>query len=177
MRPSNAIQFPVHIFMETRNILAQSENYVLRNLHEACELLHKKSNNLTDVGDHYGDPVCGLIAPDETWCITGGEGVILWTRPGKSWTGFRPPGTGRETGKLQFANPEDADWLSSVTEESYQSVHDVKIESSTSLRILLDPWSDFASTWRLNVMSQSLTKLKDGPNLQDQPWTDAKIEF
>lgn len=177
MPPSNTIQFPVYIFMETRNILAQSEHYVLRNLYEACELLHRQSNKITDVGDHYGDPACGIIAPDETWCITGGEGVILWTRTGKSWTGFRPPGSGRETDELQFAKPEDAAWLNSVTSGIYQSVHDMKIESPTSLRILLDPWDDFASTWRLDVMSKSLTKLKDGPSLQDQPWTDDKIEF
>lgn len=176
IRPSNTIRPPRHIMM-TGYILAESEHYVLRNQHESCELLHKQTKSLSDVGDHYGNPACGLIAPDETWCITGGEGLILWFLRGKSWTGFRPPETGHESDRLQFARPEDSAWLNSSTENSYQSVHDMKIETSTSVRILLDPWDDFASTWLLDVKTKSLAKLKDGPNLQDQHWTDQKIEF
>lgn len=163
--------------MDIGKTLAESENYILSHEFENCELVHKHSKNVVHVGDHFGDPTCGLIAPDETWCITGGEGLIVWLPQGKSWTGLRSRDTGSETGELQITNPQDAAWLATFGVESHRSVHDMKLESATSVRILLDPWSDYASVWLLDIVSKALTKLKDGPNLQDQAWTDAKIDF
>lgn len=162
---------------ENQSILAESENYVLSHAFENCELRHKQLNKISYVGDHYGDPTCGLIAPDETWCLTGGLGLILWFQREELWTGFRPLEVDKNRLALQIAKPEDAFWLASVTEVDVRFVHDMRIENSTSVRVLLDPWSDYASTWLLNINSKNLTKLKDGPALRHQEWSDCKIEF
>lgn len=29
------------------------------------------------LGDHYGDPTCALLNPDEGWCVVGGEGLVI----------------------------------------------------------------------------------------------------
>lgn len=144
---------------------------------EYAKLLHKQSKKETLVGDHYGDPNCGLIAPDENWCVTGGEGLILWFRGEAQWIGFRAVDAGDNTNQLQFANAQDRIWLDSFAENRCQFVHDVKLEEAGSVRILLDPWSAYASTWRLDVTTKMLTKLADGPTKQDQPWTDDPIDF
>lgn len=162
--------------MEFRNILAESENYILGNDFEDCILAHKQTNTSLVVGDHYGDPECGLIAPDETWCMTGGEGVILWDFNGKVWIGFRT-GDSQKTDNLHFANPNDAAWLKSLDNSACQFVHDMKIETPTLVRLLLNPWATYASTWQLDVTSKTLTKMRNGPSLQDQPWTEEKIDF
>ncbi len=163
--------------VENQRVLAESENYILSHEFEYCELRHKQSNKLSFVGDHYGDPTCGLIAPDETWCITGGFGLVLWFKREEFWTGFRQLGVNRNGYALQIAQPEDDSWLTSVTDEDAWFVRDMRLENPTSVRILLDPWSDYASTWLLDITSKNLAKLKCGPALRHQEWSDKEIEF
>ncbi len=163
--------------MSDYKILAESESYILKRDYEHAKLQHKQSKEKIMVGDHYGDPCCGLIAPDESWCITGGDGLILWFLEGNMWTGFRTRESGAQRNQLQFKNPEDMRWLRSSTEDICRFVHDMKLVDSKSVRILLDPWSDYASTWLLDIETKTLAKVADGPNMQDQLWTDDKIDF
>jgi hypothetical protein len=163
--------------MNKKNILAESANCILTHNYEYARLLHKQSNEETAVGDHYGDPGCGLIAPDETWRITGGEGLVLWVQQGDMWVGFRTHDPAEKTDRLIFKNPEDRRWLKSFTKDACQFVHDMRMADANTVRILLDPWSDYASTWLLDIETKTLTKIADGPSMQDQPWTDDKIEF
>jgi hypothetical protein len=166
----------VHSLSNT-TILAESESFALTHNSESCILQHKQSKNEVSVGDHYGNPCCGLIAQDESWCITGGEGLILWFQQGGMWAGFRMRKSGAQTNALQFKNREDIRWRSSFTERAYQAIHDMRLANAHNVRILLDPWSDYASTWTLDIEMKTLTKIADGPNMQGQPYTDGRIEF
>ncbi len=163
--------------MNDRRTLAESKSYILTHDSEYARLQHKKTGEETAVGDHYGDPGCGVIAPDESWCITGGEGLVLWFQQGSMWTGFRTPDPGAKMSQLGFTNPEDVRWLKSFTEDACHFVQDMKLAGPDNVRILLSPWSGYASTWLLDVKVKILTKIADGPSMQDQPWTEDKIEF
>ncbi len=46
------------------------------------------------------------------------------------------------------------------------------IGSRDNLRVLVDPWSRNASVWRLNPSTGELSKLRDGPDLRDQPYQE-----
>jgi hypothetical protein len=43
-------------------------------------------------------------------------------------------------------------------------------------RILIDPWSDAAATWELDVATLTLRKIADGPSLVGQPYREV-VDF
>lgn len=157
--------------------LAESENFVLTHDYECAELHHKASSTVIDVGHHYGDPTCGLIAPDESWCVTGGEGIVLHYRAGKTWFGFRRAPQDLCEFSLQPTNQLDLDWMASKSAEGFLCVHDIRLDGPMSVRILLDPWSTYASTWQLDVEMRRLTRLRHGPDRCGQTWTSERFRF
>jgi hypothetical protein len=60
-------------------------------------------------------------------------------------------------------------------EETY-FIHSMRPDGKGQVRILIDPWSGFASTWKLDVKTLSLSKLRDGPSLSDEPYQD-EVEY
>ena len=134
--------------------LDESENYFLIASAEDATLLDKRSMEKIEVGVHYGDPIVGIIAPDESWFLTAGEGIIyfdfqrkfhyFWRREDKSYQGKEP---------CLFINA--ARW-----------------EPPGFVRILVDPWSEQASTWLLDIEQLRLEKISDGPSLIGEPWRE-----
>jgi hypothetical protein len=161
----------------TGNILAESENFILCHEDEYVELQKKLTGGVVSVGDHFGDPTCGLIARDERWCASGGEGLVFFCRKGFFWTAFRSPPDVENARELVIAEKDDLLWLQQFADEPDLNVHAMRRCSDRSLRILLDPWSSYASTWRLNIRTKQLTKLCDGPSLSGQPMAGHPFEF
>jgi hypothetical protein len=128
-----------------RKVLAKSNDYVLEHEYETVFAYCRANGEPKIVGDHYGDPTCGAIAPDGSWFAVGGEGVSVFTRSGKANTFLKNP---------------------------LFHVAAMKLDGNDNIRILVDPWSDDASVWRLAPSTGDLTKLRDGPDLRDKPFQE-----
>lgn len=58
-----------------RTPLAESENFVVTHEYELAFVTERRTGRELDLGSHYGDPICAVIAPDESWFAVGGEGI------------------------------------------------------------------------------------------------------
>ena len=58
--------------------LAESRNYIITSEYETVNLEIKNRNQTIIIGDFYGDPCVALISEDETFCLVGGEGIIIY---------------------------------------------------------------------------------------------------
>jgi hypothetical protein len=133
--------------------LAESSQYVLGHSYEHVCVIERRSGAPHLAGDHYGDPTCGLIGLDETWFVAGGEGLTLFT--------FRD-------GIVEF--------LRGPNEDDAYFVKGMRLEAEGTVRVLVDPWSDKASVWRLFPDEARVEKLRDGPDLRFKPWR-ADVEY
>ena len=59
-------------------ILFRSENYIITHEWENVYLIRLKDNHKIMVGEFYGDPSCAFIPDNEKYCITGGNGFIIY---------------------------------------------------------------------------------------------------
>ncbi|HEX7686583.1 MAG TPA: hypothetical protein VF453_02700 [Burkholderiaceae bacterium] len=94
-------------------------------------------------GDHYGDPEAGLITPDEQWFVSVGDGVQCLRADGRFVTFFhqgRPPLDGM---------PGEVAW----------SVTAVDLTAGHTLRIIVDPNSDEASEWLIDLDAEVVTRV------------------
>ena len=60
------------------NILAESKKYIITNEFEVVYLKLKETNEITIIGDFYGDPEMALISEDESLCAVCGCGIIVY---------------------------------------------------------------------------------------------------
>lgn len=150
-------------------ILDESKNYILCHEYESVYVKYKNSSRENIyIGEHYGDPKCGIIGPTETWFLAGGEGLTFFD--------FLQGSTElmRESRKV-IRDPKNR--VIKVTDSNPKWwVHSMRLESTYSVRILIDPWDDFASTWLLNIPGLKLTKLCDGPSLIGYPYQET-VDF
>jgi hypothetical protein len=123
-------------------------------------LTSKSSDQALAIGDHHGDPTMGLVTADEVWFITAGEGLQCYSRASGLLTFFR-------RGHSPLAAPGSA---------AAWNVHDARLEGERVVRVLIDPWSEFASVWRVDLRDASVAKLSDGPFLSREPYRD-NVEF
>lgn len=61
-----------------RNLLAHSKNFKLYGAYEEAQLEGFGIEKHVVVGDFYGDVVCGCIDYQERWCISGGNGIVIY---------------------------------------------------------------------------------------------------
>jgi hypothetical protein len=64
-------------------VLAESPRILLVHEFEQVFVVDREAGFRHQAGDHYGDPAFGVIAPDESWAATGGEGVVVWQSDGR----------------------------------------------------------------------------------------------
>jgi hypothetical protein len=148
-------------------ILDESKNFILYHDYESVYVKRNDSDNKIYIGDHYGDPKCGLIAHTETWFLAGGEGLTFFDFSRGSVELMRDA-------KLMFDI--NLGKIKARVDQPYFSIHSMKLENENAVRILVDPWSDVASTWLLKIKNLELEKLYDGPSLLGQPYQET-IEF
>ena len=141
-----------------RRTLAKSASFKIVNDYESAVLVDTKHGTELDLKEHYGDPSCALISIDETYFVVGGEGITLFAFERGEQEYFRP-------GKPPHADMKEP-W----------SVHAIRAEPDNSCRILFDPWSNYASVWRLSFTDGQVEKLQDGPLLKDEPYRE-DIDF
>lgn len=143
---------------ETIVTLAESPRFLLRHSYESVVLLDKITNTTYNLGEHYGDPEIGLIAPDESWFVTAGEGLLYFDFTRGLQVFFR------------------SGFQDHLGRDTCAFVHAARIMSGHEVRVLLDPWSPYASTWVLNTASLKVARVCDGPQLMDQPWQE-KVDY
>jgi hypothetical protein len=133
--------------MNMQQVLAESHNYLLVHEYEQVFVCARSTGERTEAGSHYGDPQCGVIAPDESWFATGGEGIVIFSFNG---------------GLHEYLRRSASTFFVSA----------MRFEAPNGLRVLIDPWSNEASVWFLAPASGQLTKLRDGPNLRYEPYRE-----
>lgn len=131
--------------MENFRTLSETDQFHLGNLFEDIYLIEKQSDKKFYLGNTYGDPVCGIISDDNSFCVVGGaEGLIIWK------------------------NEE----IVKIKNSYFLSIFDIKQTDKNSIKILVDPWSDNSSIWQLDIRTLEYIKVKDFPHYRDKEYTE-----
>jgi len=113
-------------------ILDNSSIFILGHVFECVYLVNKETLEQVVLGELYGDPAWGLISHNNDWAIVGGQSLILWNEPNS------------------IIHIEDPEIVGSTKGRQ---------TSAIELDILINPWSDNAAVWLLNVDSLLIRKL------------------
>jgi hypothetical protein len=148
--------------------LDETSNFRLFTDYEEVYALDKRSDARFWIGSHYGDAKCGLISPEETWFLAGGEGLTYF--------GFQKGFIELLREERLVISKNSRGRVKAHFDKKVMFIHSIRLESVDAVRVLVDPWSDQASTWLLNISDLQLTKLRDGPSLVDQPYQE-EIDF
>ena len=98
----------------------------------------------TMIGWFIYDPTCALISYDNSWCLVGGDRLLLWTP--------------KQTFEI------DDDNLKSI--EAFRQI------DLYTVHILIDPWADNSAIWEFNIQTKQRKKLRDFNDYKDQEYTD-----
>jgi hypothetical protein len=102
-------------------VLAESGHFVLGHVAESVHVVDKRDGAILPAGEHAGEPGVGLIAADEQWFCSGGEGVQCLARSGVFLSFFRERAPGRTSAQA-------AVWF----------VHDLSESAPGRLRVVFD---------------------------------------
>lgn len=128
-------------------LLAQSSNYKLYGVYEEAHLEGANIASHIIVGDFYGDVGCACIDRKEKWCVTCGNGLIVYY--------FKPPFENYTYDKITdqwkelWRKAVDKDWYPEVV---YQVDH-------TKVRMVMDIHANAAGVYELDVYSLEVSKL------------------
>ena len=130
-----------------RDLLAQSKNYKIFAAYEEAQLEGHNINDHIIVGDFYGNAECACIDTNEKWCVTGGNGIIIYqlTPPFKNYQHDTLTPQWKELWRTNI----DKDWYPEVI---YQV-------SENSIRLVIDVHSNAKGVYELNVDTLEFVKL------------------
>src|SRR3712207_1504985 len=117
--------------------LYRSDDYVLEHHYENASLSWPGGG--LHIGDHYGDPTCGVINASDGWCLTGGEGLIICLFAHPLTVDRRPTGY-RRLDLWRRKNPPPTKGQCWFVEGAWLKEGDVA-------RVLVDPLSDEAGLY------------------------------
>lgn len=126
-------------------ILDETEKYVVGHIFEDAYVIEKSTGAEIVHDDFYGDPSCALISRNNDWAIIAGEHLTIWTK-------------GSIT---RIENPE-LQWICAV-----------RTNDDRTVEILIDPWSDKASIWALDIATLQVEKIRDFFDYREKEYTDA----
>ncbi len=89
----------------------ESSHYRLICEYETTFLINKINGEKRMLSQHYGDPTSGVISPNQNWVVCGEQGIKL----------------------LCIETAVSREYIAGT------NIHDMRLESSTSIRILVDP--------------------------------------
>jgi hypothetical protein len=114
--------------------LHETDKFIVGYVFEYAYLISKKNHKEIYMGDFYGDPTCGLIGADNTWCLVGGATLNLW----------------REGENILEIEDDDLNWIYKIRQTA---PHEVEL--------LIDPWSEKAYIWYLNIQTLVRHKIRN----------------
>ena len=122
---------------------------LLGHVYEQIFLIDKITNQETGILTLDNEPTCGLIGTNNDWCLVGGDILVL---------------------KTFFDN--------TLRQLPLDNITALKKIDEYTVQILIDPWSDKASIWQLNIDINkparpiNIFKIKDFPDYQDKPYIE-----
>lgn len=133
--------------MEDSNyrVLFETDKLILGYVYEKVYLTHKQTDNDQYLGSIYGDPSCGIISSDNSFCIVGGtDALILWKEEGTKY----------------------------VHDKNLYSAFDIRQVNPSEVEILIDPWSEKSAIWSFNIDTLAKEKIRDFVEYRDKEYTD-----
>ncbi len=97
-------------------VLSQNDNYIITHEFEVVSLIIIKTKREVVIGDFYGDPTSAFISNDESYCVVGGCGIVIYY--------LREPFTEYEYNMVSeqwkevFRNLEDIWWIDNISQGS-----------------------------------------------------------
>ena len=131
------------------NKLDENLLFLLGHVFEQAFLIDKITSQEIGIFTFDSDPTCGLIGTNNDWCVIGGDILIV---------------------KTFFDNTLRTLPLHSIN--ALKKIDDYKVQ------ILIDPWSEKASIWQLEIDINNpakpinLFKIKDLPDYKDKPYSE-----
>lgn len=134
---------------DPRLVLAESAHYLIHYEYEVV-FLRFKDGQRGDVviGDFYGDPQTAYIAPDESYCVMGGCGLILYylRPPFEEYSYDQQSANWREWGRP----PDDIYWIETV----------YSLDAAAAIRFVVDLMSEaYKGVYELNLTDFTVEKL------------------
>ena len=127
-----------------RNLLAQSNNYKLFGYYEEAQLEGKLITGHVVVGDFYGSADCACIDYGERWCVSGGNGIVIYQLAPP----FEEYQFNHSTSQWKELWRSDEDWYPEII---FQIEEDI-------VRIVIDVFSNAKGVYDLNVKTLELIK-------------------
>ena len=127
-----------------RRLLAQSKNYKLYCAYEEAQLEGPAIDGHIVVGDFYGDVECACIDQQERWCITGGNGVVIYQLKAP----FEDYCYDCKTDQWKELRRTEKDWCPEVIYQIEENV----------VRLVIDVFTDAKGVYDLNIETLELIK-------------------
>ena len=124
-------------------MIFETDQLKIQHESERVYLIEKRSGRKLLSDYFYGDPLCGLISPNNDWAIIAGEHLTIWKTDN------------------QIEQNETLKWI-----------HDIRLKSENSIEILTDPWSQESAIWKLDIDTLQLSKIRDFRDYFDCEYTD-----
>lgn len=124
--------------------LHETDKFVLGHVFEQVYLTEKATERVIFIGDFYGDPSCGLISRDNTWCLVGSATLILWTEMG----------------------------VTEIEDSNLRWACKLRQTDTNTVEILIDPWADNSSIWEFNTHTRERTRIKNFDDYKNKEYTD-----
>ena len=134
-----------------RPVLAVDGECRIKHVFEDAKLVW--SGGSIEIGDHYGDPNCGLVNTCVGWCATGGEGLVIC-----HFDGGLPKGTARSAEK-RLKKSELWRRSSPPPSGAYWSVEGMWFYRDDLIRVVVEPVSEHAGLYEVDVRTLAWRKL------------------
>ena len=133
--------------MKTKNILDETNSLLLSYKYETVWLKDKSSNTTLYEQECYGDPTSGLIDIKSKWALIADEYLTLW-----------------RLNKVTVIKDEKLKWI-----------YDMRLKSNELVELLIDPWSDNAAIWEININTLKFKKVKDFLDYQNKEYQESVL--
>jgi hypothetical protein len=114
-------------------ILAENDIFIVGHVYEYAYLINKQTKEEIEVGNFYGNPYCAIISKTNDWVLIGGEHLELWVN-------------GR---------------MSDLSDNGLTWIVDMRQVSDSLAELLIDPFSEQAAVWRIDITTKQLNKVRD----------------
>lgn len=122
--------------------LCKTDLLEIGNVYEDAYLINNNTKENIHIGWFYGEPTCAFINEDNSWCVVGGDILILIKN------------------------------FKRIDINGIKEVFAFKFIDKHNIQILTDPWSEYPFIWQLNVESLECVKIKSFNTYKDEEHTD-----
>lgn len=115
-----------------KKLLVESCTYKILHEYETVYLLFKDTGETVIIGDFYGDPETAVISNDQSYCVVGGCGIIIYYLK-EPFYEFKYNNNCKQW-KEVFRNPNDVWWIEDISEGSNSRIVKFTVNSNDEIR-------------------------------------------